>query len=323
MTYTHVVDVPILNYLVAKGLNESRYVAPKLFVPKQIEQDDAVYVSWDDAERASKIEQLEVDGYSNAVAVKFEYNTHQVRSKTIAVRAFISHKDLRNASDPIVQGHEQGVLMNLMKLLWTKREKDASDLAKDSTKYPSANVKTMLTAEQWDDVDVDPFLDMATFAEVVSAGSDQDVNFAMFGGKLFSTVAKNPNTKDYLGTLKEKVLNVVNLSTLLSDGVVTNIAQSGILTGRATYNSATGDTPSKSYFWDKTFIMGYNNPDAKNMMHQQTFAQMFIPKGTKSVNIYKYVEPGKRGGYWIEAELTYSLNIIDSSCAFLGLNMYP
>lgn len=317
-----VIQSPLIkNWIRSYGFSQNKFCAHRLFSPKSISTKDAQYVVFDQAQKANRIEQVEVDGNSEAVTVKFEYATKDIVSRTIAVKTFVSSSDQKNMVEPILSNHEKGLLLALHNILLTKREYDAANLVKTTSIYPTENIETLLEAAQYDQEGVDPFVEMSDDAQVVADNGDNP-NLLLLGGKTFSKIKGNPTTKDWLSSNTDKVFKVTNLANIVSDGVTFDIGPNQVLIANALYNTSKTDTPSNTYFWDKMTVVAFNNPDSQNMLYQKTFAQLFYPEGGGDIKIYKWTEDGKRGGYWLELEMTYSLNIIDPRCAKVRLNVH-
>lgn len=319
-------EVVVQNPLIKKwirsyGFSQNKFIAHKIFAPKDISTKDAEYVVFDQAQKANRIEHVEVDGNSEAVTVKFEYSTKEIVSKTIAVKTFISSTDQKNMVDPVLSEHEKGMLLALNNILLTKMEYDASNLVKTTSIYPTENIETLLEAAQYDQDGVDPFVEIANDAQVVADNGDNP-NLVVLGGKTFTKIKGNTVTKDWLGSNGDRVFKVANLANIVSDGVTLDIGPNQVLIGNALYNTSKTNTPSNTYFWDKMTVVAYNNPDSQNMLFQKTFAQLFYPTGNKDIKIYKWTEDGKRGGYWLELERKYSFNVIDARCAKVRLNVH-
>lgn len=315
MSLTHVVDIPVKNWILARSFKPGRYAATSIFQPFATDQDDVMLIKWDEANRSAKIFELQSNGETESVTVKYEYTTDNVKAKVISIRAFISTKDLRNATDPILNAHEKGIVNNLMRNLMVYRENDAVSLAQNGSNY-GVNTEALLSGSQWSDSGSTPYEDMARWAEIVSIGSEEDTNFIFIAKDVFKILANHQDTIDRLPTIKEKVLTPEGLQKLLTNQV--DLKPDQIVIGKSTYNASKTDTKDQRYFWSKSVIMAYQNPDAKNMLLQQTFGQMFYPKGYDAVKIFKYTKDELRGGYFIEVELAYTFKIVSKDCGFLG-----
>lgn len=315
MTFTNVVDVPLKNYLVATALKPERYSATSLFTPFETEKDDVLLIDWDKANKAGQLHQVESNGDAESVTVKFEFTSSGVKSKVISVRSFISDKDKRNATDPIASILDKAIISNLMKILITYRENDAAALAQNASNY-GTNTEALVGTAQWSDPASTPYTDLSRWSSAVSDQAEADTNFVFLAKDVFSELANHQDTIDRLKTINEKVLTPDALIRLLTNKIDLNPEQ--IVIGRSSYNTSKTGTKTQVPFWSKTAILAYQNPNAKNMMLQKTFGQMFYPKGFNAIKIYKYTKDELRGGYYIEVEIAYCFKIIAQDCGFLG-----
>lgn len=317
------IQSPIVKgYIRGFGFNTSKFAVPKIFTPKSVPNKNATYTFFDEKQKANRLEHVEVDGNSHAITVKFAFGTKDVVSKTISVKTWVSSSDQQNMVDPVLNNYEKGLMGGLTNILLTKREYDGAQLLSNAALYPASNIAVLLEAGQWDQPLVNPFDEISDGAEVVSNNGDNP-NKLFLGGKTYTTIKKNPNTKNELGTASKKVFNAANLSDIVSDGVTFRITENDVIVGNAIYNASKGeDDPNNLFFWDKFAMVFYSNPNAKNLLYQKTFAQCFYPEGGQDVKVYRWTEDGMRGGFWLEVEMTYSLNIIDPRCAFVWKNVY-
>lgn len=312
---TNILNVPEKRILISNTQDVDQYGHKMLFKEFATDKPDFLVTKIDTENQAKRIENLQSNDGDGAVTVRFKYETDTKVSKTIAVRTFFSRKDSINTIEPVLSQDEYARTILMLEMLYQVKEKDAETLATTSGNYGS-NTASITGTDQWSDyANSTPFIDLADWAKAARSTSLKRTNFTFIPDDVFNILANHPDTLDRLSTIKEKVLTPDNLATLLGNGV-SFMKGCKIYIPNGFYNTSNTATPSMTAFWGKNVIVGYENPNPKDMIMKQSFGHDFQATKMKGLIVSKYSAEDKKG-YYVDVEMSYSLSL-DKNCGFLA-----
>lgn len=160
-------------------------------------------------------------------------------------------------------------VQNVMAL---EREKKAADLARDASKYDSANKATLTTDTQWDDVDSDPFTAIMNAKEVIRGKTGETPNVLTLGPKVLTALRTHPKVLARLSTASDRPP-----ATLAQLQALFELQQ--IVTGEAVYH----DGSVFQDVWGKDAILAFTTPASMQEMGSPNFGYTYQLEGRPSV----------------------------------------
>lgn len=160
-------------------------------------------------------------------------------------------------------------VQNMMAL---EREKKAADLARDASKYDSANKATLTTDTQWDDVDSDPFAAILAAKEVIRGKTGEIPNVLTLGPKVLTALRTHPKVLARLSTASDRPP-----ATLAQLQALFELQQ--IVTGEAVYH----DGSAFQDVWGKDAILAFTTPASMQEMGSPNFGYTYQLQDRPSV----------------------------------------
>lgn len=152
-------------------------------------------------------------------------------------------------------------VQNMMAL---EREKKAADLARDASKYDSANKETLSGSSQWSHVDSDPFTDIMEAKEVIRGKTGEMPNVLEVGPLVLTALRTHPKVLARLSTATDRPP-----ATLAQLQALFELEQ--IVKGEAVYH----DGAAFQDVWGKDAILAFTTPASMQEMGSPNFGYTY------------------------------------------------
>ena len=192
-------------------------------------------------------------------------------------------------------------VQNVMAL---EREKKAADLARDASKYDSANKATLTTDTQWDDVDSDPFAAIIAAKEVIRGKTGETPNVLTLGPKVLTALRTHPKVLARMSTATDRPP-----ATLAQLQALFELEQ--IVTGEAVYH----DGSVFQDVWGKDAILAFTTPASMQEMGSPNYGYTYQLQDRPSVEEPYYDNNAKTWYYPVSD--AYQPVLVGASAGFL------
>lgn len=313
-------NVPLSRVLSARGLNQEKYQATKMFAVTPSDKEFGKLYLFDPTRSMDRVGSLEREDGGVSVEVKADYTSKNFTCKTIAVKNKIADKFIKNA-DPVIQNnHKKGMSLALARLLWKDREKTAISVLEDAANF-TGNTRTLTGQNQWSDYEnSDPWLNIGEWEEALEKNTDgETVTDIFLGREVLTKLAYHPKTLALLKDTEFKTMSMQAFKAILR-GQLNLDYDPNIHVSRTTKNTAKqNETATNAFQAGKHFVMIHNNPDAGEL-YTETFGRLIVPTGISQFSVEEFRIPGEKALY-IETEMTFGFAVEQEDCGQQAKNV--